>query len=64
MTWDMLAEMSRAGIVVGSHTRRHCLLTNEDRSTVVDETLGSQQALAANLGRPATCFAYPGRPLR
>jgi peptidoglycan/xylan/chitin deacetylase (PgdA/CDA1 family) len=59
MTWDMLAEMSRAGIGVGSHTRRHCLLTNEDRSTVVDETLGSQQALAAHLGRPATCFAYP-----
>jgi peptidoglycan/xylan/chitin deacetylase (PgdA/CDA1 family) len=59
MTWEMLAEMSRAGIGVGSHTRRHCLLANEDRSTVVDETLGSQQALAAKLGRPATCFAYP-----
>jgi peptidoglycan/xylan/chitin deacetylase (PgdA/CDA1 family) len=59
LTWDQLAEMSRSGIVVGSHTRRHCLLTNEERSTVVDETLGSQEALVANLGRPVTCFAYP-----
>ena len=44
---------------VGSHTRSHCLLTNEQPAKVIEETAGSQQALAAKLGQPATCFAYP-----
>lgn len=59
MTWDMVTEMSRAGFVLGSHTRSHSLLTNEDRSKVIDETAGSQQVLTAKLGRPVTTFAYP-----
>ena len=59
MTWDMLAEMRRAGMGVGSHTRSHCLLTNESAAKVSEETSGSQQVLTAKLGAPATCFAYP-----
>lgn len=59
MTWDMLKEMRRAGIVVGSHTKSHCLLTNESPAKVIEETVESRQVLAANLGDPVTCFAYP-----
>jgi len=59
MSWDMLADMRRAGMGVGSHTRSHCLLTNESATRVIEETAGSQQVLTAKLGAPATCFAYP-----
>lgn len=59
MTWSMVTEMSRAGMVVGSHTKSHCLLTNEHALKVAEEASGSQQALTAALGRPVSCFAYP-----
>ncbi len=64
MTWDMLAEMSRAGIGVGSHTRRHCLLTNEDRSNVVEETLGSQAGAGREPGPARHVLCVSGRQLR
>jgi peptidoglycan/xylan/chitin deacetylase (PgdA/CDA1 family) len=59
LTWEMVAEMSAAGIDIGSHTKSHVLLTNENRKTVVDETFGSRQQLESRLGRSVTCFAYP-----
>ena len=59
LTWNMVTEMSRGGVSVGSHTRSHSLLTNESPAKVVEETMGSQQDLAKRLGKPATCFAYP-----
>jgi len=59
MTWEMLAEMSRAGMGVGSHTKSHALLTNEAPTKIIDETSGSREALTAMLGRPSAAFAYP-----
>jgi peptidoglycan/xylan/chitin deacetylase (PgdA/CDA1 family) len=59
MSWAMLREMSRAGISIGSHTKSHALLINESRGRVIDETSGSQDTLATELGRPAAAFAYP-----
>jgi peptidoglycan/xylan/chitin deacetylase (PgdA/CDA1 family) len=59
MTWEMLAEMSRAGISVGSHTKSHALLTNEAPTKVIDETSGSRDILTTRLGRPSAAFAYP-----
>lgn len=59
MTWDMVSEMRRAGMGVGSHTRSHCLLTNESAARVIEETAGSQEVLTAKLGAPAASFAYP-----
>jgi peptidoglycan/xylan/chitin deacetylase (PgdA/CDA1 family) len=59
LTWDMVAEMSRAGINIGSHTRRHALLTNETPAKVLEETAESRQTLMTRLGRPVNCFAYP-----
>jgi peptidoglycan/xylan/chitin deacetylase (PgdA/CDA1 family) len=59
LTWDMVAEMSRAGIAVGSHTKTHTLLTNENPARVLEEVSQSRQTLSARLGRPVTSFAYP-----
>jgi peptidoglycan/xylan/chitin deacetylase (PgdA/CDA1 family) len=59
LTWDMVAEMSGAGIVIGSHTSTHALLTGEGTGRVLDETLGSRRQLEERIGRRVSCFAYP-----
>src|SRR5262249_24034584 len=59
LSWEMLAEMHRAGIAIGSHTRAHALLTNERPETVADETAASRRALETKLGVPVVYFAYP-----
>src|SRR5262249_55171401 len=59
MTWDMLAEMQRAGVVIGSHSRTHAWLTMEARERAVDEIRGSRATLESQLGVPARHFAYP-----
>jgi peptidoglycan/xylan/chitin deacetylase (PgdA/CDA1 family) len=59
LSWEMLAEISAAGIVVGSHTKCHVLLTNEEPGKVIAETTGSRNELESRLGKPVTCFAYP-----
>jgi len=58
-SWDMLAEMHRAGVTIGSHTQTHALLTNEHWHKVLDETAGSRQALERKLGITIKHFAYP-----
>jgi peptidoglycan/xylan/chitin deacetylase (PgdA/CDA1 family) len=57
--WDMLSEMHRAGVTIGSHGRSHALLTNEFHQTVVHETAGSREDLKRWLGITARHFAYP-----
>jgi len=58
--WRELAEMQRAGITVGSHTRHHVSLPMETPAHVADELEGSKRILEQRLGRPAVHFAYPG----
>lgn len=59
LTWAMLAEMQRAGITVGSHTRTHALLPRESASRMLEETMGARQTLEDRLGVPINHFAYP-----
>jgi peptidoglycan/xylan/chitin deacetylase (PgdA/CDA1 family) len=59
MTWEMVRDMSRRGFVIGSHTKSHRLLTNEDSAAVAEEIGDSQRVLDAKLGRAVTSFAYP-----
>jgi peptidoglycan/xylan/chitin deacetylase (PgdA/CDA1 family) len=59
MSWEMLREMSRSGVTVGSHTRTHAFLTLETRKKVIDETQGSRVELERRLGTPIKHFAYP-----
>ena len=60
LTWPMIEEMHRAGIIIGSHTRHHVSLPAESRETVVEELEGSKRAIEAHVGTPVVHFAYPG----
>lgn len=59
LDWSMIAEMSGAGITIGSHTRSHPLLTNESYPKVKTETTGSRALLEQRLSRKILHFAYP-----
>ncbi len=60
LTWPMVEEMHRAGIIIGSHTCRHVSLPAESRETMVAELEESKRAIEEHLGTPARHFAYPG----
>lgn len=60
LTWEMLNEMSRAGITVGSHTRTHVLMTHENKQRVIAEVAESRKEIEARLGESVQHFAYPG----
>lgn len=57
--WDMLSEMARAGMVVGSHTRTHAWLTNESPAAVRAELRTSRGLIEQRLRVPVDHFAYP-----
>jgi len=60
LTWDMLTAIRHAGFTVGSHTRTHVLMTNENDQTLMDEVAGSREVIEKRLGGPVQHFAYPG----
>ena len=60
VTWPMLAEMRRAGWVVGSHTATHPSLPTESTAVVTEELDRSKRDLESHLDQPITHFAYPG----
>jgi len=59
LTWEMVAEMSGAGITIGSHTRSHYLLTQESRAEARQQLRASREVLESRLGAPVRHFAYP-----
>ncbi len=59
LSWAMLAELRRAGITLGSHTRTHALLANETWPRMLGETAGSRRALEERLATRIDHFAYP-----
>jgi peptidoglycan/xylan/chitin deacetylase (PgdA/CDA1 family) len=59
LKWEMVREMHRAGVVIGSHSRTHALLTSEAPEKVCDEVISSRRALEGRLGVPIRHFAYP-----
>jgi peptidoglycan/xylan/chitin deacetylase (PgdA/CDA1 family) len=59
VTWEMIEEMKRAGITIGSHTKTHVLLPNESAQVVTQETAGSRTTLSERLGGEVDHFAYP-----
>jgi peptidoglycan/xylan/chitin deacetylase (PgdA/CDA1 family) len=60
LTWEMVEEMHRGGIIIGSHTRSHVSLPAESIETVIKELDGSKRAIEERTGAPAVHFAYPG----
>ncbi|HEY2159632.1 MAG TPA: polysaccharide deacetylase family protein [Isosphaeraceae bacterium] len=59
LDWSEVAELSRRGVVFGSHSRTHRRLDRAAIETVERELRGSSDAIAARLGTPCRLFAYP-----
>lgn len=59
LSWDEVVRMSQAGLIVGSHTRTHSLLTRESPARVNEETGGSRAELERRLGTRVQHFVYP-----
>lgn len=60
LTWPMIDEMHRAGVIIGSHTRTHISLPAESPDSVRRELDGSKRAIEERTGTPVVHFAYPG----
>lgn len=59
LTWDMIAEMHRGGVTIGSHTTSHTLLPKESLTRIQSELSESRRTLEAALNAPVKHFAYP-----
>jgi peptidoglycan/xylan/chitin deacetylase (PgdA/CDA1 family) len=59
MSWEMIEEMSRAGIRFEPHSKTHPDLRGQDRDYVIYQILGSQETIAAHIGYLPRYFAYP-----
>jgi peptidoglycan/xylan/chitin deacetylase (PgdA/CDA1 family) len=60
LSWNMIEEMSAAGIRFEPHSKTHADLTEGDREFVVWQVLGSQETLESHIGYRPRYFAYPG----
>ena len=59
MSWEMISDMQRSGVIIGSHTRSHPLLSLESPEAVVSELTASRSDLESRLGVPIRHLAYP-----
>jgi peptidoglycan/xylan/chitin deacetylase (PgdA/CDA1 family) len=59
MTWEMIQEMSQAGMEFGSHTHTHPDLRNRSREFLSTQLVHSQELIEAHLGKPVRFFCYP-----
>ncbi len=60
MSGKQIAEWTRAGFELGSHTRSHPVLVQLDDAALWEELNGSREALEAISGLPVSALAYPG----
>jgi peptidoglycan/xylan/chitin deacetylase (PgdA/CDA1 family) len=59
MSWEMLATAQAEGFSVGSHTKSHCVLTNEGNEIIRAELTDSRKELEVRMGGSIRRFAYP-----
>lgn len=59
MTWDMLKELSRQGMMIGSHGFNHYDLSKLDSKHQQMEIIRSKEIIEEKLSLPCTCIAYP-----
>lgn len=59
MSWEMIAELGRAGIAIGSHGMAHVDLTTVSNVELERELTVSKSMLEDRLGQPVTLFAFP-----
>ncbi|HEY7678863.1 MAG TPA: polysaccharide deacetylase family protein, partial [Candidatus Methylomirabilis sp.] len=59
MGWDALRFLAGRGWGIGSHSRRHPILSRLPEEEAVAEVVESKARLEAEMGRPVVTFAYP-----
>ena len=59
MLWSEVAEVSRAGVEIGSHAVTHPRLGLLSPGDVEDELFASRAAIEDRIGSPVRSFAYP-----
>lgn len=59
LDWEMVTALDRSGMIIGSHTQTHVLLTIEKPSLIANQLTESARTLELKLGKPVTHFAYP-----
>jgi peptidoglycan/xylan/chitin deacetylase (PgdA/CDA1 family) len=59
MSWEMIAELGRNDIAIGSHGMAHVDLTTVSNAELDSELVVSKSILEDRLGRPVTLFAFP-----
>ncbi len=59
LTWEMVKEMSAAGMDIESHARTHRDLRNRDFQFLVWEILGPIEQITARTGKRPRFFCYP-----
>lgn len=59
LTWDQIREMQKNGIVFGSHTVYHSIISKTDLAVTDQETRNSKQRIEEMLQVPCDFFAYP-----
>jgi peptidoglycan/xylan/chitin deacetylase (PgdA/CDA1 family) len=59
LSWQEIAQMDRAGVRFGSHTRSHEILTALPADMARREVEGSDVAIEQMLGKPCDAFSYP-----
>lgn len=59
LTWDMVEEMSAAGMRFESHSRSHPDLRGQPRDYLIWQILGSQETIAYHIGYTPRYFSYP-----
>lgn len=59
MTWDMIRDMRRSGMVIGGHTVNHPVLAKQTPEEQWEEISGCAARIADELGEPMRYFSYP-----
>lgn len=59
LTWEMVRDISSAGIEIGSHAITHPNLLKIGRKAALMEINDSKKIIEDKTGKEATCFAYP-----
>jgi len=59
MTWEQAGELDRHGVIFGSHTSTHEILTSIPLAQAEDEIAGSRERIEQKLGKPCQLFSYP-----
>jgi len=59
LTWEMIAEMAQAGMAMQAHGKDHQSLAVLPDESLLDQVMGSKEALESHIGKPVHFFCYP-----